>query len=215
MSHICDTCGSLLSSQKSLKIHKETAKKCLRMKENTALIVVKPNVKEGNRIDCRLCMANIVKSTYKCHLLKHCRNFDEKKHIYENGIVSEIDNLLVENNRLKNAIVVQEENATKSREKLLEEQINRLNLEIVKQNIEIKILKETIIKKDEELDRRTRVLEKKAFESKSVNNNYGIIQHYLSKPIDLEGECEEIWRRSRKGCGDIRFARGHSARNDR
>lgn len=187
MTNVCDICGAVLATKRNLKIHKETAKKCLRFRtissENkTAMTISSPDHPE-NRIDCRLCLTNVLRTTYRRHLLNYCKNFDEKKHEYTNdGILyknTEIDDVLIENRSLKETITQQQDIIIKFRENILEDEIRKHKLEIA-------LLKETIIKKDEELSRYAKVLEKKAFEPKNVNN-YGIIQHYLSKPIDLEG----------------------------
>lgn len=207
MSHPCDICGSILSSVQTLKTHRKTAKKCLRLQtdassaegpEVESSMIVKPK-NTCERIDCQLCHINILKYKYKRHL-GTCKNFDHGRHEFKNGVVwSKTGDGLLE---LKTSAQISEENRTlKQTIDDLKQTIDGLKQTIDEQRttiikfrekaleIENKFLKETLSEQKQELDRRTKVLEKKISEpTKSVNNNYGVVQHYLSKPIDLEGK---------------------------
>lgn len=192
MSYLCEICGSSLSSLQILKTHKKTAKKCLKLQivlQNTISRIepiipsrskVEPQTKPL-KIHCQLCSTIVNKYKYKKHL-SICKKFDESKYDYKRGMIIEKNSgsplemrfcldLLTENKLLKETIIDQQEIIGKTREKSLEEKI--------------KALENALIEKNKELDRRTKLLEKKAFEPKNVN--YGIVQQYLSKPIDLEG----------------------------
>lgn len=93
MTFVCDVCDSILASDRNLKIHKETAKKCIRLQIKNGIdidseIALKLKEYDANRsrdtdrIECELCSSNILKSSYKSHLASFCRKFDEKKHTY-------------------------------------------------------------------------------------------------------------------------------------
>ena len=101
MSLVCDICGSSLSTKRTLKLHKETAKRCLLLQQkkcasDTDSIDISSKLdnihrSKPERIDCQLCPKNIAKSKYKRHMMA-CKKFDPKKHVYVNGVVLNINN---------------------------------------------------------------------------------------------------------------------------
>lgn len=187
--YTCEFCGSVLSTEKTLKIHKETAKKCLSLRvvpvdeKETVCQSLQPIRLSNDRIDCQMCSKNVAKNQYKKHISR-CKFFNEEKHVYKTGIVREKSTGEIVRRRDIMEITVEEYN----RLKLKEVELDTLKLELDEYKTNHLInLQNIILEQKRELDRRTKTLEKKAFEPRNIN--YGVVmQQYLSKPIDLEGK---------------------------
>lgn len=201
MTFVCDVCGSTLSTERILKIHKETTKRCLKLQQKSensteTTVVISPSLEMKpcfRRIDCQLCSKNILKCKYKSHL-SSCKGFDEEKHVLTKGVVCSKESgepivsktLVVASTRKMEEIKILEEELLK-KDKVIEKKD-----QIIEKHIEEKFkIMENIIK----------TLEKKAFEPKTINktmnNNktMNIVKQYVTQPLDLnEEKCKETVR---------------------
>ena len=196
MSNICDICGSSLSSAQTLKIHKKTAKKCLRLQENGGELKL-----VSERVDCQLCTLNILKSKYKRHLMT-CKMFDIARHTYQNGRVIIVEPDGESSDQDEEKVQKLKDDLSKKNEELLKQKddLSKKNEEILKQkdellkqkDSEIAYLKEELKQSKDELKRYMSTLEKKAFEPKTVNNTYNksqtLVEQYVKKPLVSDRE---------------------------
>jgi hypothetical protein len=177
MSNVCDICGSSLSSAQTLKIHKKTAKKCLRLQENGKELKL-----VSERVDCELCTLNILKSKYKRHLMT-CKRFDPTRHTYQNGKVVIVEPHDQPSDQDDEKVQKLKDDLSKKNEELLKQKD-----ELLKQkDSEIAYLKEELKQVRNEFKEYIKNLEKKAFEPKTVNNTYNksqtLIEQYVKKPL--------------------------------